>query len=141
MIATPPLTREQLDAFLAASPYIRHWQMFITGTDVTSKTLTMRMPWRTEAEGEDRSGSWHGGPIAALADTAGCFAAIMVGGRNAGTLGLNIDYVRPASGAFLEATARVRKAGRAFSTVEVDIADAVGKLVAVARGTFFFNES
>jgi len=132
---------DRLDRMMATSPYIRHWGLAITSIELDAKTLIMRMPWLDEVEGEDNTGYWHGGPIVSLADTAGCFAAIMLDTRNAGTVALNIDYVRPASGAFLVATAHVRKAGRAFSTVEIDITDASERLVAVARGTFYFMQA
>ncbi|MCZ8132599.1 MAG: PaaI family thioesterase [Steroidobacteraceae bacterium] len=133
-----PLTLEQLNAFIAASPYIRDWAIEITAADATAQTLTMRMPWCPEGADADGSRTWHGGPVAALLDTAGAFAATMVAGRDCGTVGLNVDYVRPATGD-LTATARVRKAGRTLSTVEVDVVGVDGKLCAVGRGVFYVS--
>jgi uncharacterized protein (TIGR00369 family) len=132
------LSLEQMNGYIAASPYIRDWGITITAADAAAHTLTMQMPWCPEGADADGSKTWHGGPVAALLDTAGAFAASMVAGRDCGTVGLNIDYVRPATGA-LTATARVRKAGRTLSTVEVDVVGADGKLCAVGRGVFFVS--
>ena len=131
-----PMSLERLNLYIAASPFIRDWGIEITTADAARQTLTMRMPWCLEGSDTDGSATWHGGPVAALLDTAGAFAAGMVAGRDCGTVGLNIDYVRPASGDLL-AIARVRKAGRTLSTVEVDVVNADGKVCAVGRGTFY----
>ncbi len=130
------MSLEQLRHFITSSPYIRDWGIEITAADATRQTLTMRMPWCIQGADSDGSKTWHGGPVAALLDTAGAFAATMVAGRDCGTVGLNIDFLRPASGD-LVANARVRKAGKTLSTVEVDIISADGKVCAVGRGTFY----
>lgn len=135
----PAMSIDQLNAFIAMSPFIRDWGITITQASPEQQSLTMRMPWCPEGAGVDGSNVWHGGPIASLLDTAGAFAATMVAGRDCGTMAFGIDYLRPATGD-LVATARVRKAGRTMSTVEVDVTNSEGKLVAVGRGTFYVSE-
>lgn len=136
----PTMSIDQLNEYIAMSPFIRDWGIAITQASPEQQTLTMRMPWCREGAGADGSDAWHGGPIASLLDTAGAFAATMVAGCDCGTIGFGIDYLRPATGELL-ATARVRKAGRSMSTVEVDITNSDGKLVAVGRGTFYVSGS
>jgi uncharacterized protein (TIGR00369 family) len=129
-----------LQSMMSRSPFVCFWSLTISALDPEAQRLSMRMPWRTEGDRGAGTQSWHGGPIASLIDTAGCFAAIMATGRSASTIGLNVDYLRPASGA-LEATAVVRKAGRTISTVEVDVVDQTGRVAAVGRGTFVLESN
>ena len=59
-----------------ASPFIKHSGMTVTAIDKTAETLTMTMPLKPEFERAPGTGQFHGGPIAALIDTAGCFGLI-----------------------------------------------------------------
>ncbi|HSN71648.1 MAG TPA: PaaI family thioesterase [Steroidobacteraceae bacterium] len=133
-----PMSLEKMNGYIAMSPFIRDWDIAITEADPRAQTLTMRMPWCAEGAEADGSKVWHGGPVASLLDTVGAFAATMVAGRDCGTVSLNIDYVRPATGD-LVAKARVRKAGRTLSMVEVDVTNPDGKLCAVGRGVFYVS--
>ena len=131
-------TAGDLQSLMLRSPFVCFWSLTISELKPAAQRLSMRMPWRVEGERSANTGFWHGGPIASLIDTVGCFAAIMATGHPAATVGLNVDYLRPASGA-LEATAIVRKAGRTMSTVEVDVVDGTGRLIAIGRGTFLIE--
>jgi uncharacterized protein (TIGR00369 family) len=53
-------------------------------------------------------------------------------GRAVPTVNLRVDYLRPAAGQEMVATAIIRKAGRTVSVVDVEVM-AGGKLVAIGR--------
>ena len=64
--------QEQMDS----SPFIQSSGMQITDADHESEVLTMTMPLKPEFERGVGTGQFHGGPIAAFIDTAGCFAPV-----------------------------------------------------------------
>lgn len=126
-----------LQAMCDASPFVRFAGIRVLSID--GEQTRFRMPFRAEFERGAGTGQWHGGPIASLVDTAGCMGLIAVAGRGAGTIELRTDYLRPASGAHLEAVAIVRRAGRTMGTADVDVFDVQGRLVAIGRGSFFME--
>ncbi len=129
----------ELQAYMEASPFISHAGMRLTAIDKEAETLTMTMPLKPEFERAPGTGQFHGGPIAALIDTAGCFGLIMVLGHGVPTVNFRTDYLRPAINTGLRADARVRRVGRTVGVVDVDVYDDNEKLVAVGRGTFGSN--
>ena len=133
------LAKEELQRFMDASPFIRSTGMQIESADPQTETLTVRMPLRAEFERGAGTGQFHGGPIAALIDTAGCFAVMMLVGHGVPTINFSSDYLRPAVNTGLKAVAKVRRVGRTVGVVDVDILDDRDKLVAVGRGTFGTN--
>jgi uncharacterized protein (TIGR00369 family) len=130
------LSSAELQAFMDASPFIRNAQMRITQTHPARQSLTVAMPLKPEFERAANSGQFHGGPIASLIDTAGCFALVMVLGHGVPTVSFRTDYLRPAINTSLRAIATVRRAGRTIGVVDVDVLDDQDKLVAVGRCTF-----
>lgn len=133
----PPVTVQALQAMCDASPFIRFAGVQVL--DIALPRVVFRMPFRPEFERGAGTGQWHGGPMAALIDTAGCMAVIAAAGRAAGTIDFRTDYLRPAGGDYLEAVATVRRAGRTMGVADVDVLDSAGKLVAAGRGTFFME--
>ena len=127
---------QALQAHMDASPFIAHSGMRITAIDNAAETLSMTMPLKPEFERAPGTGQFHGGPIAALIDTAGCFGLIMVQGHGVPTINFRTDYLRPAINTGLRAEASVRRVGRTVGVVDVDVYDDNDKLVAVGRGTF-----
>lgn len=126
-----------LEAAIAGSPYISFSGMRIEAVDPAAGTLTMSMPARPELmRGSGAEGMFHGGPIAALIDTAGDFVVAVAAGGVVPTINFRVDYLRPATGAALTAIATLRKAGRTVGVADVDIFDSSGKLCAVGRGTY-----
>jgi uncharacterized protein (TIGR00369 family) len=118
------------------SPYIRSTGMTIQAADTQAQTLTMGMSLKPEFERAPGTGQFHGGPIAALIDTAGCFALVMVLGHGVPTVNFRTDYLRPAVNTGLRGVASVRRVGRTVGVVDVDVFDDSNRLVAVGRGTF-----
>ena len=135
MSAVTPLTREQIQASMDRSPYIRFHQMQCESVDAEARTVVLRMPMRPELERAGGSGQWHGGAIAALIDTAGDYALALVVGGGVPTINFRTDFLRPAGGA-LQATATIRRAGRTVGVVDVDVHDGEGRLVAIGRGCY-----
>ena len=56
----------------------------------------MRLAMRPSSSAGRGTGQWHGGPIAAVIDTVGDYALIMLLGRPLPTINFRVDYLRPA---------------------------------------------
>jgi len=130
------LTAEQIQATFDASPFISFLGLRVVSLDYATGSLTVTMPMRPEIERRAGTRQFHGGPIAAFIDIVGDFAVGMAVGGGVPTINLRIDYVRPAMGSVLTATARVRRSGRTVALVDVDVHDEQQSLVAVGRGTY-----
>jgi len=63
----------------------------------------------------------------------------MLVGGGVPTMNFRIDYLRPAIGSAVIAVARVRRAGRTASVVDVEVVDDEARLVALGRGTYSSN--
>jgi uncharacterized protein (TIGR00369 family) len=100
-------------------------------------TVVIRLRYDPAFRREEHSADVHGGVIAALIDIAAHAAVAVQIGRMAPTVDLRIDYLRPAAGGDLFATARTLRVGRAIARADVEIAAAEGAPpFAVGRGTF-----
>lgn len=120
----------------AASPAFQAIGLEVTGTDEDEGRATVRMPIGPAVERIAGEGMAHGGPIATLIDIAGDLAiAVRIGG-GVPTICLRVDYLRPGTGAFLEARAVVRRLGRSIATVDIDVFDDQDRLCAIGRGTY-----
>jgi uncharacterized protein (TIGR00369 family) len=132
----PPLSAPELQERLGVSPFIAFLGLTVTEADPARQLVTMTLPIRPEFERGAGSGQWHGGPIAAVIDTVGDYALVMMLGRPLPTINFRVDYLRPAVNTELTATAHVRRAGRSVGVVDVDVTDGDGNLVAVGRATY-----
>ena len=135
-MADPLLDREALQGAMDASPFVRRARIEVVEIDHAREMLTCAMPLLPEFERAPGTGQFHGGPIASLIDTAGCFALVAVSARPAPTINLRVDYLRPAVDCALSAVARIRRRGRTVGVVDVEVTDDSDRLVAVGRGTF-----
>jgi uncharacterized protein (TIGR00369 family) len=131
-----PLTKEQLEQGLARSSFIAFMGLEVLDADPTRQEVSMRMAMRPEFERGPGSKQWHGGPIAALIDTVGDYALVMMLRRPLPTINFRVDYLRPAIDTALFATARVRRAGKSVGVVDVDVYDDKRNLVAIGRATY-----
>ena len=136
---TESITAAQIQEILDASPFISFMNLEVLSADQESETVVMRMPLRPEFERRAGTGQFHGGPIAALIDTAGDYAVVLKVGGGVPTINFRVDYLRPASNTALTATARARRVGRSVAVVDIDVHDDNGKLCAVGRGTYSSN--
>ena len=125
-----------LQSYMDDSPFIRQTGMRVVAADPDNEVLTVTMPLKPEFARQAGTGQFHGGPIAALIDTAGCFALIMLLGHGVPTVNFRTDYLRPANNTSLRAVAQVRRVGRMVGVVDIDVFDDNDRLLAVGRGTF-----
>jgi uncharacterized protein (TIGR00369 family) len=90
----------------------------------------------SRSELENSRGDVHGGVIASLLDAAMGVAvrSSLKAGEGATTVSLTVNYVAPGRGA-LTARGRVVRAGRTLASVEADVSDAAGQVVAHGVGT------
>lgn len=132
----PRLEVADVQALLDRSAFISWLRVRVVALDHDRSEITMTMPLRPELERGVGTKQFHGGPLAGFIDTVGDFAIGIVVGGGVPTINLRVDYLRPAIGDSLTATARVRRAGKTYAVVDIDVMQPDGKLVAIGRGTY-----
>jgi len=130
------LTKEEIQRLLDNSPFIAFLKMEVKDVNEGKQQITIRTPMRPEFERGAGTGQWHGGPIAAVIDTVGDYAAALVLERTLPTVNFRVDYIRPAVATALNAVGTVRRLGKSVGVVDVDVFDDQGVLVAVGRATY-----
>lgn len=131
-----PLTLERLQSWIVAPPFHQFLRLRAESIDTETGTVVLRLPFRRNFQRQAERPELHGGVTAALIDIAGDYAVAAIVGAAVPTINLRIDYLRVAGDADLVATARVIKAGRTLAVVDIEVADADGRLVAIGRGTY-----
>lgn len=131
-----PLNREQIQEKLSHSTFINFLGLEVLTADPEKQEVSMRLKMRPEFERGSGTGQWHGGPIAAVIDTVGDFALVMLLGRPLPTINFRVDYLRPAINTGLTAIARVRRNGKSVGVVDVDIVNDAGAVVAIGRASY-----
>ena len=131
------LTAEQIQAMFDRSPFISGLELQVQSLDYEEMELTVRMPLNPSMERRAGTKQFHGGPIASLIDTVGDYAVGMMVGGGVPTINIRIDYLKPAVGDALTATARARRMGRSVAVADIDVFDEKNALVAIGRGTYF----
>jgi uncharacterized protein (TIGR00369 family) len=135
-MSSVPQTKEQLQKALARSPFIDSLGLEVTEADPATQQVTMRIVMRPEFERGAGSGQWHGGPIAAIIDTVGDYALVMMLGRPLPTINFRVDYLKPAMNTTLTVVGRVRRSGKSVGVVDIDVFDDAKSLVAIGRATY-----
>jgi uncharacterized protein (TIGR00369 family) len=131
-----PLDAAALQERLAHSTFIDFMQLQVLEADAAAGVVRMRAPLRPEFERGRGTRQWHGGPIAAVIDTVGDYALVMLLGRPLPTVNFRVDYLRPAIDTALIATATVRRNGRSVGVVDIDVTDEKGVLLAIGRAAY-----
>ena len=131
-----PLGKDELQKRLAHSAFIDFLNLTVLSADPDKQELVMRAATRPEFERGRGTGQWHGGPIAAIIDTVGDYALVMLLGRPLPTVNFRVDHLRPAIGTALIATARVRRNGKLVGIVDIVATNEAGQLVAIGRATY-----
>ena len=131
-----PLDAAAIQERLKGSTFIDFMGLEVLDADPATETVVMRLSMRPEFERGRGTGQWHGGPIAAVIDTVGDYALVMLLGRALPTVNFRVDYLRPAVNTALTATARVRRNGRSIGVVDVDVTNEAGALVAIGRAAY-----
>ena len=129
-----------LQTLLDSSPLHRMLELTITAADSTAQRVTLQMPFGIAAARDDQSDQFHGGAIASLIDIAGDFALVAVLGYGVPTINFRVDYLRAARAPRLTATAQVQRAGKNVGVVDISVADAEGKVIALGRGCYGTRE-
>jgi uncharacterized protein (TIGR00369 family) len=130
------LSAADVQAIFDRSPFIGWLGLKVVSLDHERQEITIRMAMRHELERRPGTRQFHGGPIAALIDIAGDFAVGMLVGGGVPTMNFRTDYLRPAIGEALTALARVRRAGRTTTIVDIEVFDDERRLVALGRGAY-----
>jgi uncharacterized protein (TIGR00369 family) len=130
------LTKQEIQTLLDRSPFISFLRMEVKEVSEEKQQIAIRTPMRPEFERGTGTGQWHGGPIAAVIDTVGDYAAAMILGRGLPTVNFRVDYVRPALNTALNAIGTVRRLGKSVGVVDIDVFDDRGALVAIGRATY-----
>jgi uncharacterized protein (TIGR00369 family) len=131
-----PVSKEVLQGALARSPFIDFLGLTVLKTDPEREEIHMRLEMRPEFERAPGSGQWHGGPLAAVIDTVGDYALMMLIGQALPTINFRVDYLRPAVKTALTAIARVRRNGKTVGVVDVDLINEAGQVVAIGRACY-----
>jgi uncharacterized protein (TIGR00369 family) len=135
-MTSPRLGKEELQQRLAHSAFIDFLNLTVISADPEKQEVVMRAAMRPEFERGRGTGQWHGGPIAAIIDTVGDYALVMLLGRPLPTVNFRVDYLRPAINTALTITGRVRRSGRLVGVVDIDVVNDAGQLVAIGRATY-----
>lgn len=130
------LEKPDIETIFNRSPFIRMMNLEILEVDHDASRFSARMPMRPEFERRPGTEQFHGGVLAAFIDVVGDFALGMLVGGGVPTMNLRVDYLRPATGGYVDGVAVVRRSGRTSAVVDIDIYSADRKLVAVGRGTY-----
>jgi uncharacterized protein (TIGR00369 family) len=133
-----PIELGHLDAALNASPF--HRFLGLTLVRAEHGRVEIALPVRDELFASAEDPYIHGGVIAALIDTAACFAVIAGVGRDVPTIDLRVDYFRPARREDLRAIATMIKSGRTLAVADVEVVGADRRVIAVGRGLFSTRE-
>src|SRR5258708_11069993 len=133
------LSAADIQAIFDRSPFIGWLGLKVVALDHERQEIRVRMEMRPELERRPGTRQFHGGPIAAFIDIVGDFAIGMLLGGGVPTMNFRTDYLRPAIGSALVAVARVRRAGKTASVVDVEVIDDGERLVALGRGTYSSN--
>jgi uncharacterized protein (TIGR00369 family) len=126
---------ERLRHELRHPPFHHFLQPEPVSVDAEAGVVVIRLPFRPEFRRAADASDYHGGVLAALIDLAAHAAIAVQIGRMAPTIDLRIDYLRPAPGRDLTATAKVLRLGKTIGRADVEIAEGT-TLLAVGRGTF-----
>ena len=125
-----------LKALIDTCPFHRLLGIEVDRVDAESGAVTLGLPLRAETSRSPDSLQLHGGVTAALIDIAGDVAVAVVVGHPVVTIDLRVDYLRMGNGARFTATARPVRLGRTIGTVDIEVHDGEGALVAIGRGKF-----
>ncbi|MEL8056563.1 MAG: PaaI family thioesterase [Pseudomonadota bacterium] len=131
-----PMSKEGLQGLLDGSPFTKFLNVQVTDADPDAGTVTLKMVSRPEIQRMDGSAQIHGGPLAALIDTAGDLAVAQAVGGAVPTIDMKVDYLRPVMGDYVLAKAFARRVGRTVGVADVEIIDAEDQLCAIGRAVY-----
>jgi uncharacterized protein (TIGR00369 family) len=125
-----------LEAMVLGCPFHRWLGLELVSFDAEAGTVTIGLPLRPELSRSEERVELHGGVTAALIDIAGDYAVAVRTGHGVPTIDIRVDYLRMGRGERIEATGRAVRIGRTIGTVDVEVRDATGVVIAVGRGKY-----
>lgn len=133
---TAPTGFDVMHQFLPASPLPIH--LGIELVELRDGHARLHLPFRDH--NVTMGSVVHGGAVAALVDTA-AMAAAWAGADvpenlRGATVSLSVNYVAAADGVELTADARVVRRGRRLTSLQVEVTDPSGEIVATAMATY-----
>ena len=131
-----PMTKDALQGLLDGSPFTNFLGVKVTESDPDQGRVVLRMDSRLEIQRIDGSPQIHGGPLAALIDTAGDLAVAQAVGGAVPTIDMKVDYLRPVMCDYVLARAQARRVGRTVGVADVEIVDAEDRLCAIGRAVY-----
>jgi uncharacterized protein (TIGR00369 family) len=129
------LSKDDLQKLITRAPF--HQWLGLEVTDVTAESIVVRAKWREEFVVNPEGRYTHGGILATLIDVIADYALAADLGKPVPTIDLRVDYHRAAMPGDLIVTGRVIRGGSQFATVEAEVVNEDGKLLASGRGTYF----
>jgi uncharacterized protein (TIGR00369 family) len=129
------MTVERVQTMIARAPY--HQWLGLKVTAVHDDGIELIATWREEWVVNPDRRYTHGGVLAALVDLTADWAMIKKLGRPVPTIDLRVDYHSAAMPGDLTCRGKTLKIGSQFSSSESFVFDAMGKLLASGRGTYF----
>lgn len=105
-------------------------------TEATDGHAEGRLDLAPRHTSNERTGVVHGGVTYSLADTIGGAAVFSVVGSSTPTIDMRIDYLAPATGSELHASAETVRVGSGVATVNVTVSDESGTHIAECRGVY-----
>ncbi|HIF68709.1 MAG TPA: PaaI family thioesterase [Deltaproteobacteria bacterium] len=133
------LTLAEMQAMIVQSRFHQLFRPQVLKIAYDPLQLVIKMVMREEFERQPGTKQWHGGAISAIIDTTGCYGLALLAAEPLPTINFRTDYLRPAIGTDLTATATVRQAGRRIGVVDVDVTDDAERLIAVGRACYSIN--
>ena len=109
-------------------------ELMAVNDEENSVTITLKI--RPELGNSVDRTDLHGGVVAALIDIAGHAAVAAKVRHSVPTIDMRVDYLRPASGTEIVATACIIKWGRTISLVDIRLTDDQRRVVAVGRASY-----
>lgn len=131
-----PMSKDALQELLDGSPFTKFLGVQVTEADADEGLVVLQMQSRLEIQRMDGSPQIHGGPLAALIDTAGDLAVAQSVGGAVPTIDMKVDYLRPVMGDYVIARAQARRVGRTVGVADVEILDAEDRLCAIGRAVY-----
>jgi uncharacterized protein (TIGR00369 family) len=125
-----------LQADIDLAPFHGFLRPKVEALNPEAGTVTITLAVRPDMGRVPGEPAAHGGIVASLADLTAHAAVRARVGHSVPTVDLRLDYLRPANGARLSATATILKCGQTLAIVDVTITTDAGKTAAVARATF-----
>lgn len=130
------LSVADMQALIEQSKFHQLFRPMVVDIDHDNLVLIVKVAMDTALERQPGTDQWHGGAVAAIIDTIGCYALTLLDGELIPTINFRTDYLRPATATDLTIIARVRRAGRMVGVVDVDVEDDAKRLVALGRASY-----